>query len=98
MRPPAIQAERPPERGPLAGAGPRFNEAACNTGGTPSSPWMPTAWSRTFNEAACNTGGTPRDRRRADRPPARAFNEAACNTGGTPWRAVGGGPARRRLQ
>ena len=42
----------------------RFNEAACNTGGT-----RPTACSArrsavSFNEAACNTGGTPRANQR----------------------------------
>ena len=60
MRPPAIQAERlrcrrvgRRRRGP-------FNEAACNTGGTPTRSTGPSTPTRSFNEAACNTGGTPR--------------------------------------
>ena len=60
MRPPAIQAERcGPSTCPSARAA-CFNEAACNTGGTPSggeSGHHPVA---RFNEAACNTGGTLR--------------------------------------
>ena len=59
MRPPAIQAERrntasPQERDPRC-----FNEAACNTGGTPPTRRASARCSvACFNEAACNTGGT----------------------------------------
>ena len=36
-----------------------FNEAACNTGGTPASgDRLQGRNERCFNEAACNTGGT----------------------------------------
>ena len=62
-----------------------FNEAACNTGGTPRSPGLRAAPSHRFNEAACNTGGT-----RAAGPTGPggggSFNDAACNTGGTQLR------------
>ena len=39
-----------------------FNEAACNTGGTPGTLAAPDdAGVPRFNEAACNTGGTLQD-------------------------------------
>ena len=57
MRPPAIQAERSwsPPTAPCCRC---FNEAACNTGGTPVGRLHRGAAGSRFNEAACNTGGT----------------------------------------
>ena len=65
------------------GAIPGFNEAACNTGGTPMSDMWWTASSGCFNEAACNTGGTRRMVPAGCQGGPESFNEAACNTGGT---------------
>ena len=62
----------------------RFNEAACNTGGTPWFNFQVNPGIRMrFNEAACNTGGTPPRPGSGPPGPPRGFNEAACNTGGT---------------
>ena len=59
MRPPAIQAERPEGGAGRRAAAGRFNEAACNTGGTPAHEFRRLAYHPLrFNEAACNTGGT----------------------------------------
>ena len=85
MRPPAIQAERLPPRARRA-ACERFNEAACNTGGTLRGGRLARRGRRRFNEAACNTGGTRRQAPKA-RQRTAGFNEAACNTGGTHPRA-----------
>ena len=59
MRPPAIQAERRGSGLQREGKLCAFNEAACNTGGTPTGPASNVRTSAFFNEAACNTGGTP---------------------------------------
>ena len=83
MRPPAIQAERASCRRPSCSLSGRFNEAACNTGGTPRASGWASPEASGFNEAACNTGGTPASGGRRWRRCA-SFNEAACNTGGTP--------------
>ena len=88
MRPPAIQAERRcwwtrRESNPQC-----FNEAACNTGGTPTNAPDTALAPACFNEAACNTGGTRIhsaasciQRRASMRPPAiqaeRRYEEAA---------------------
>ena len=45
-----------PRSGPRPG---RFNEAACNTGGTRRNDDEGDTRRDRFNEAACNTGGTP---------------------------------------
>ena len=58
MRPPAIQAERKGGGPAPARAAPGFNEAACNTGGTPRAYGQGHPAGVRFNEAACNTGGT----------------------------------------
>ena len=86
MRPPAIQAER---REPAIARSHRhhvrFNEAACNTGGTQfDRPPEFEVGRRRFNEAACNTGGT-RYKWQDNAQSISSFNEAACNTGGTPF-------------
>ena len=60
MRPPAKQAENTCAARSSRSSTPRFNEAACKTGGkrpggaSRSYQWM------SFNEAACKTGGKHR--------------------------------------
>ena len=55
MRPPAKQAENVSHGAAAPESAPRFNEAACKTGGKLARR----AAARRFNEAACKTGGKP---------------------------------------
>ena len=59
MRPPAKQAENAASAPSSAGAGCRFNEAACKTGGKRPEDPPRRGKSARFNEAACKTGGKP---------------------------------------
>ena len=84
MRPPAIQAERcTPARRPPTGR-PRFNEAACNTGGTLLSEGLEILIG---HHASMRPPAIQAERAMQQSPTldgSNRFNEAACNTGGTP--------------